>query len=111
MNVSLPQQTVPLRTSEEGVVYVTGTRVPLDTVVYAFRDGATPEEIVSSFTSLDLADVYSVIAYVLQHEDEINQYLRQREERGAEIRAETEKRFPNKGLREKLLARRKAMES
>jgi uncharacterized protein (DUF433 family) len=107
---STPQQTVPLTIGEQGVVLVAGTRVPLDTVVYAHREGATPEEIVASFTSLDLADVYAVISYALHHEQEVNEYLRQREAAGANLRAQIQRQFPSTGLRDRLLARRAQQE-
>jgi Protein of unknown function (DUF433) len=35
----------PLTTGSDGVVRVTGTRVPLETIVTAFDGGATAEEI------------------------------------------------------------------
>ncbi len=54
---------VPLATNTQGVVLVGGTRVTLDTVVLAFKDGATAEEIVQQYPSLRLADVYAVIGY------------------------------------------------
>jgi uncharacterized protein (DUF433 family) len=59
---------VPLKTDVDGVVRVGNTRVTLDTVVDAFREGATAEEIVSRYPSLLLADVYAVIGYYLQQQ-------------------------------------------
>lgn len=59
----------------EGVIRVTGTRVSLDSVVLAFHDGATPEEICLDFPSLDLAKVYSVLAYYLTHREIVDVYL------------------------------------
>lgn len=46
--------TVPLTIGEDGVIRIGKTRVTLDTVVYAFQDGATAEEIASQYPSLDL---------------------------------------------------------
>ncbi|MEP0758427.1 DUF433 domain-containing protein [Trichocoleus sp. DQ-A2] len=40
-----------------------GTRVTLDTVVAAFNSGATAEEIVFQYPSLQLANIYAVISY------------------------------------------------
>ena len=59
----------------EGVIRVAGTRVSLDSVVRAFQDGATPEEICLDFPSLDLASVYSVLAYYLTRRETIHTYL------------------------------------
>jgi uncharacterized protein (DUF433 family) len=55
----------PLRQNEHGVLLVGDTRVTLDSVVARFDAGATPEEIVQQFPSLDLAEVYAVVAYLL----------------------------------------------
>lgn len=97
----------PLRLAEEGkVVRVGNTRVPLDTVVYHYENGASPEEIVHNFPTLDLADVHAVIAYYLNHKAEVQGYLDERERLAVEIRREIEQRFPQDGLRERLLARR-----
>lgn len=70
--LSLPEFLVRM---PEGVIRVVGTRVSLDSVVVAFQDGATPEEICLDFPSLDLAKVYSVLAYYLTHHEILNVYL------------------------------------
>lgn len=72
----------------------------------AFDLGATPEEIVQRYPTLNLASVYAVIAFVLQHRDTVNGYLADREKRRAETKEEAEKRFPGMELRARLLARR-----
>ena len=59
-------ETVPLGTGADGVIRVAGTRVTLETVVEAFRDGATAEEIVQQYPSLFLADVYQILGYYLR---------------------------------------------
>jgi uncharacterized protein (DUF433 family) len=95
----------PLRMNGDGVILVGRTRVPLDTVVGEFEDGATPEEIVQGFSSLELADVYAVIGYYLRHRVEVEAYLQRRREQAEAVRRETEVRFPHDGMRERLLAR------
>jgi uncharacterized protein (DUF433 family) len=57
----------PLTRGDDSVIRLSGTRVQLELVVEAFDAGATPEEIVQRYPSLDLSSVYSVIAYVLDH--------------------------------------------
>ncbi len=54
MTLSIAAEPVPLNAGEDGVIRVAGTRVTLDTVVTAFQQGATPEEIVQQYDSLDL---------------------------------------------------------
>jgi uncharacterized protein (DUF433 family) len=97
---------VPLRTDEHGVILVGKTRVPLDTVVYTFNQGASPEEIVMSYPTLDLGDVYAVVNYYLHNRAEVDAYITQREADAARIRDENEKRFPQAGIRARLLSRR-----
>ena len=65
--VSMSFQTVavPLFDDGQGGLRVTGTRVLLERIVHAFEDGATPEGIVQSYDTLQLADVYAVLAWYL----------------------------------------------
>lgn len=93
--------------NEAGVLRVTGTRVSLDSVIYSFHEGATPEEIVQAFPTLDLKDVYAVISYYLQNRDEVEQYLAQRQVEHQELKKELEVKFNPNGLRERLLARKR----
>ena len=99
---------LPLSITADGTVRIGETRVTLDTVVEIFKQGATPEEIVMRFDALDLADVYAAIAYYLRHQDEVKAYLQEQERQATEIREKIEQRFPSKGLRERLLAKRQA---
>jgi uncharacterized protein (DUF433 family) len=98
---------VPLTMNEAGVLRITGTRVSLDSVIYAFEEGSTPEEIVQQYTTLNLADVYSVIAYYLHNRAEIDQYLERRRIEDEELQKEIEAKFPPHGIRERLLTRKK----
>jgi len=98
---------IPIQTDADGVIRVGGTRVTLDTVVAAFDAGATPEEIVQQYPSLALADIYSVIGYYLRHQSDVQAYLAQRQQHASVVRAENERRFDPKGVRERLLARRR----
>jgi len=101
-----PAQVVPLAADGDGVIRVAGTRVTLDTVTEAFEQGATAEEIVQQYPSLSLADVYSVLGYLLRHQAEVAAYLDQRAERRNAVRQEHERRFDPQGVRGRLLARR-----
>jgi uncharacterized protein (DUF433 family) len=96
----------PLRTDEHGVTRVRKTRVPLDTVVYGFNQGSSPEEIVMSYPSLELGDVYAVVNYYIHNRTEVDAYLSERETAAEQVRGENEKRFPQEGIRAHLLARR-----
>jgi uncharacterized protein (DUF433 family) len=107
--ISLPASTepVPLESHAGGVIRIRGTRVSLDSVIFAFNEGSTPEEIVQQYTTLDLADVYVVISFYLRHREEVQEYLSTRRQQRDEIRREVEARFDPHGIRDRLLARRR----
>ena len=96
----------PLQEGADGSVRVGGTRVLLDTVVAAFRNGASAEQIVGQYPALHLADVYAVIAVYLKNADVIDAYLDRRRQDAARLRQEIEGRFDPQGIRDRLLARR-----
>ena len=105
MTLAIPLETAPIETDAHGVVKVAKTRVTLDTVVTAFLEGCTPEEIKEQYPSLKLADIYLVIGYYLRHQDEVHNYLAERQRQSDLIRQETEQRFNPVGIRDLLLAR------
>lgn len=106
MTVVIASETVPLRVDESGTIRVGNTRVLFDLVVAAYIDGASAEEIVEMFDTLDLGDVYSALGYYLHHQDEVHKYLRERERQAEEVWAKIEARQGSQaGLRERLLAR------
>ena len=106
MSLVIVDEPIPLEADTDGVVRVGGTRVTLDTVVAAFNEGATAEEIVSQYPTLHLADVYAVISYYLRRRPEVEAYLRQRQQLVNEVRKQNEARFDLQGVRDRLLARR-----
>ena len=59
----------------EGGYWIAGTRISLDSIVYAFLDGQTAESIAQAFPSLALEQVYGAIAYYLANREEIDAYL------------------------------------
>ncbi|MBI3679422.1 MAG: DUF433 domain-containing protein [Acidobacteria bacterium] len=65
----------PYIEERNGGLYVAGTRVSLDSVVILFQEGASPEKIVQSFSTLKLSQVYGAIAYYLENEQAIDEYL------------------------------------
>jgi len=100
---------VPLREDEYGAIRVGNTRMLLDLVIHAFRDGASAEAIVESYDALNLADVYAIISYYLSHPEPIDAYLRRREKEAEAIRAKIEaSQPPRPNLRAMLMARARA---
>lgn len=106
MNTTMTVEYIPLAADEEGVIRVGNTRVTLDTVVSAFQEGATAEEIAQQYPSLDLADIYAVITYYLRQQPEVEAYLKQYHAQAEQIRFQNEVRFDPTGIRARLLARR-----
>ena len=106
MPLTITAEAAPLATDSDGVIRIRGSRVTLDTVVSAFSEGATAEEIVQQYPSLALADVYAVLGYYLHRKDEVDAYLRGRKANAGQVRRQNEARFSPKGVRERLLARR-----
>lgn len=105
MTLAIPAEPPPLKTDADGVIRVGNTRVPLETVVGAFCDGATAEEIAYQYPSLELADVYAVIAYYLRKKADVDAYMQRQQKEANRIRAQNEARFDPTGLRDRLLAR------
>lgn len=105
MALTFITETLPLQAGADGVVRVGKTRVTLDSVVGAFSDGATAEEIVQRYPSLSLADVYQVIGYYLRRPLEVDEYLNQQKTRSEAVRVQNEMRFDPQGVRDRLLAR------
>ncbi len=98
---------VELTKTEAGVLRIGDSRVSLDTVIIAFGQGATPEQIVKDYDSLELGEVYAVISYYLQNRDEVENYLERRRVERGKLRRQIESRSNPQGIREKLLARRR----
>ena len=100
-------ETIPLEAGADGVIRVSNTRVTLDTIVHAFHDGATAEEIAQQYPAVPLADIYSVIGYYLRRTAEVEAYLQQRQKQSERVREANEARFDSVGVRERLLARQR----
>ena len=102
---------VPLREEPAGVFRVGKSRVLLELVIQAFQGGATPEAIVQSYDTLNLADVYAVITHYLANPSPFEEYLRERDAAADDTRRKIEAAQPRRdNLREILLTRAKAME-
>jgi uncharacterized protein (DUF433 family) len=65
----------PYIEERNGGLYVAGTGVSLDSIVIRFQQGASPQKVVQSFPTLKLSQVYGVIAYYLENETTINDYV------------------------------------
>lgn len=76
------------------VYRIKGTRVALDSIIYQFQQGRSPEAIQDAFPALSLSQVYAAIAYYLDHQDELDVYLAHNEATEAEFSREIARLFP-----------------
>ena len=63
--------------------WIAGTRISLDSVIYSFLNGESPESIVQNFSLLSLEQVYGAITFYLANQELVDAYL---EEGEAEFR-------------------------
>ncbi len=106
MLLEVVPEPVPLSADADDVVRVGDSRVTLDAVIEAFHAGQTSEEIAQQYPSLELAEVYAVIAYYLGHQQQVDDYLAGRRRQSQRARDDSESRFDPNGVRDRLLARR-----
>ena len=108
MGITLQPEVPPMRQDASGALRVGQSRVLVDLVICAFQDGATPEAIAQRYPTATLADIYAVIAYYLRHQEEVETYLTEREQRAEEVRQRIEKNQASLvDLRDRLLTRQR----
>jgi uncharacterized protein (DUF433 family) len=76
-----------VRVDEHGVYRVGATRVMLDSVIAAFRQGDSAETIQQQNPALTLEEVYGSIAYCLANPAEIDAYVKRQDAEWAKARA------------------------
>jgi uncharacterized protein (DUF433 family) len=104
-------QTPPLCEDKDGTIRLVGSRIPLDTLVYEFNQGATAEQIQDSFPSLSLRSIYGAIAFYLEHQAAVDEYIHRREQEAVELRRNIESRPEITAWRERLRHRRAQLRS
>jgi uncharacterized protein (DUF433 family) len=105
MTLSLEPITLPLTTSDKGVVYISGTRIPIDFIVYEYLEGATAEDIAQNYPTLSLSAIHAVLSYYLTHKTEVDAYIAQQEQLAEAKYLEIAQRLQQKDLRQRLLSR------
>lgn len=106
MSLVIEAEPVPLAADADGFSSVAGPRVTLATLVAAYQEGATPEEMVDQYPSIKLDHVYAVVVYYLRHREEVDAYLAGRAGMASEVRSASEEAWPPHGVRDRLMARR-----
>jgi uncharacterized protein (DUF433 family) len=101
--------TVPLTQWDDGSIRLTGSRVPLGSVIYHYHLGSTPEQIAYKFQGLNPADIYAVIAFYLNHREAIDQYLHEEDAeadaRLKQLESDPKYQKEKREFRERLMAR------
>ena len=64
----------------DGAYMISGSRVSLDSTIYAFVSGETAESIAQAFPVLNLEQVYGAITYYLAHRVQLDRYLTTRQQ-------------------------------
>jgi uncharacterized protein (DUF433 family) len=105
MSLVLGREARPFREDKSGAIRIGNTRVLLELVIRAFRDGASPESIVQRYSTLPLSDAYTTIGYYLRHPQEIETYLDQRRQLAESVRQKLSNIQPDlSSIRSRLLA-------
>ncbi len=102
--ILLEPEAPPVR-MDGGTMRVGKSRVSINSVIYHFKQGETPERIVELFPTLTLSDTYAAIGYYLKHTEEIEQYFQEYEKEAERLRKEIEAR---QGTNEALVAKLEA---
>lgn len=101
-------ETIPIYTDDHGRMRVSGTRVLLDLIVYAYHQGETPEHMVQMYPTLTLDQVYLAIGYYLRHRETVDRYIRDLEDEAEGHRQNGDAMTPTPPTRADLLARLQA---
>jgi len=88
-----------------------GHRMGIETILFDYLDGLTPEEIVLRYPTLSLEEVHAAVAYYQRNRMQLDAYLRLIEEREVVMQRQQEQNPspPVRRLTELLKARRIAL--
>ena len=78
----------------DGGYWIQETRVSLDSVVYRWLEGLSPETIADCFPVLTLEQVYGAVAYYLAHRAEVDAYLKSADEGYEQFRQRVRANYP-----------------
>lgn len=96
---------LPVYEDAFGVLRVSGTRIPLETVLLEFVSGKTPEAIVEQFPVLKLEEVYTIVAYYLTNRAAMEAYIQRVEQEVKDSAQTIEARFNNAAFLQSLRSR------
>jgi len=79
-----------VRADEYGVLRIGATRVSLDSVVYAYRQGHAPEAIHQQYSTVSLEEIHGALAFYLANRDEVDCYLQRQQQAWDQLRQQAE---------------------
>jgi uncharacterized protein (DUF433 family) len=103
--------TTPLEVWEDGTIRVTNSRVTLDVIVRQFKTGATAEQIQEDFPSLNLREIYAVLAFYLEQSNFVEDYLKKQKAEARETVEFIEQNLPTANLRASIRARQRELQN
>ncbi|EKQ66575.1 hypothetical protein OsccyDRAFT_5060 [Leptolyngbyaceae cyanobacterium JSC-12] len=74
--------------------WIVGTRISLDSVVYSFLGGESPESIAQNFPLLSLEQVYGAITFYLANQELVDTYLEEGEAEFRQLQESCRERSP-----------------
>ena len=102
---------LPMTVDDAGTIRVGSTRVLLDLIIQDYQRGLTAQQIAENYSTIDLADVYAVLAYYLRHRAEIDLYMERRREEADALRQKIEAALPPAPTLQELTSRRDSSRS
>lgn len=77
-----------------GAYYIAGSRVSLDSVVYAFLRGESPEGIAESFPALGLEQIFGALAFYVANREVVDRSLSEGEREFEAMRQQARRDHP-----------------
>jgi uncharacterized protein (DUF433 family) len=78
----------------DGGYFIKDSRVSLDSVVYGFLRGESPEGIAESFPALRLDQIFGSLAFYIANREAVDQYLRQGRQEFEALREQARRNNP-----------------
>jgi len=103
--------TTPLEVWEDGTIRVANSRVTLDVIVRQFKTGATAEQIQEDFSSLNLREIYAVLAFYLEQTESVEDYLKKQQAETQETARFIEQNLSTQNLRSSIRARQRELQN
>ena len=85
----------PAIEKRDGGYYITQSDISFAAVILCFKEGLSPESIHrDSFPSLSLAKIYSALSFYLNHQQQVEGYLKQLRQEEDELQQQLLRRHP-----------------